>query len=139
MTKTTFRFVRPRTGFTSTELVVACSLLVVVMSVIGPVAVRTGRLWQDSRHQQLALVELSSEIERLTALDATARAAAMQSLSPSQSLALAAPNAAIEAETLSDDDGTRIVLTLNWNESDYPRSPVRLVGWLNPLPTEQTP
>ncbi len=114
-------------------------MLVVVMSVIGPVAVRTSRLWQDSRHQQLALIELESEIERLTALDPQARTEAMESLTPSPALKLAAPNAEIEAESLRDVDGTRIVLTLNWNESDYPRAPVQLVGWLDPLTQEATP
>ena len=135
---------RTRCGFTSTELVVASGLLVTVMSIMAPLAVRTSRLWQDSRRQQLALQELAGEIERLTALDSAARAEAMQSLSPSESLVNAAPNAEISAETVGDEEGTRIVLTLNWNELDYPRAPIRLVGWLDPLPpdplaAEQTP
>ncbi len=135
----TFPSDRSRSGFTSTELVVASGLLVTVMAIMAPLAVRTSRLWQDSRRQQLAVEELAGEIERLTALDSAARTEAMQSLSPSESLASAAPSAEIQAETVTDDEGTRIILTLNWNELDYPRAPIQLVGWLDPLPLEETP
>lgn len=130
---------RRRPGFTSTELVVASSLLVAVMAIMAPLAVRTARLWQESRHQQLAMEDLAGELERLTALDPAARTEAMQSISPSESIAVAAPNAEIKAETVRDEEGSRIILTLNWNESDYPRAPLRLVGWLDPLPLEATP
>lgn len=127
---------RKRCAFTSIEMVVASGLLVSVMAIMAPLAVRTSRLWQDSRRQQIALQELTTEIERLTALDSAARADAMQSLSPSESLISAAPNVVIKAETVVDNEGTRIVLTLDWNELDYPRAPMRLVGWLDPLPPD---
>lgn len=129
---------RTRKGFTSTELVVASSLLVAVMSIVSPLAVRTTRLWKDSRDQQLALSELTGEVERLTAMDALAREAAIESLQPSAALAKAAPLAKIQVETIHDDEGKRIVLTLDWNQPNLPRAPVRLVGWLDPLPLEAT-
>jgi Tfp pilus assembly protein PilV len=125
-----------RRGFTTTEIMVACSLLVGSMAIVGPLAARTTRLWQDSRHQQLALQELASELERLTALDSKDRTVAMESLTPSASLAAAAPNAEVVAEIVTDGDGTRMILTLHWNQSDQPRAPLRLVGWLAPLPPE---
>jgi Tfp pilus assembly protein FimT len=126
-------------GFTSTELVVASSLLVALMGVVGPLAVRNSRLWIESRHHQLALEELTGELERLTAMDSTARAKAIESLKPSGLLLNAAPDATIEAETLWDQDGERLVLTLRWNRGDHPRAPLRLVAWLDPLATEANP
>jgi hypothetical protein len=130
---------RTRTGFTSTELVVASSLLVAVMAVIGPLTVRNVRLLRDARHQQLALEELSSEMERLTALQGDARVQAIEDLAPSQWLAAAAPDVEIKGEMVDDTDGNRLILSLDWNQPNYPRAPVRLVGWLNPLPGEATP
>lgn len=128
-----------RFGFTSTEMVVACSLLTAAMAVVGPMAVRTTRLWKDSRHQQLALEELTGQLERLTAMEPRERAAAMGSLSPSDALLAAAPFAEIQGETIRDQDGTRIVLTLDWHTAGMPQSPLRLVGWLDPLTTEDAP
>ena len=128
-----------RQGFTSTELVVASSLLVGLMGVVGPLAVRSSRLWMESRHHQLALEELTGELERLTAMDSRARANAVESLEPSVLLLNAAPNAEIEAETLRDQDGERLALTLHWNRGDHPRAPLRLVAWLDPLATEASP
>jgi Tfp pilus assembly protein FimT len=128
-----------RQGFTSTELVVASSLMVAMMGVVSPLAVRNSRLWIESRHHQLALEELTGELERLTAMDSTARASAIESLEPSERLLDAAPNAKIEAETFEDRDGQRLVLTLRWNRGDHPRAPLRLVAWLDPLATEASP
>jgi hypothetical protein len=135
------RSVKPRLrwAFTSTELVVASSLLVALMGVVSPLAVRSTRLWIESRHHQLALEELTGELERLTAMDSLARANAIESLEPSGRLLDAAPSATIEAEMLQDQDGERLVLTLRWNRDDHPRAPLRLVAWLDPLATEVSP
>jgi Tfp pilus assembly protein FimT len=129
---------RIRSGFTSTELVVASSLLVALMSIMGPLAIRSARLWKDSRHQELALETLAGEIERLTAMNSDARTEAMESLTVSDLLSNAAPNATINAAIIQDEAGTRIELTLDWNQTDYPRAPLRLVGWLDPFPTEES-
>lgn len=128
-----------RFGFTSTELVVASSLLVAVMAVIGPLTVRNARMLQDARHQQIALEELSSEMERLTALQGNARMQAIDDLNPSPWLSRALPNAEIKGETVEDEDGKRLVLTLEWKDPNYPRAPLRLVGWLDPLQQEAAP
>ena len=72
-----------RRGYTMTDLVVAATLLVGIMSFVAPLAVRSGRLWQDSRHYRLALDELSNQLERLTSLDEGERDAALAELSVS--------------------------------------------------------
>lgn len=130
---------RSRSGFTSTELVVASSLMVATMAIVGPLAFRTSRLWQDTRHQQLAMEELSSELERLTALDSETRRQQIDSLTPSESLRLVAPDANLSAVIVDNDDGIQLVVSLDWNLRDAPRAPLQLVGWLDPLPQEETP
>lgn len=130
---------RTREAFTSVEVTVASTLLVVIMSTIGPLAIRTTRIWQDSRHQQLALEELTGQIERLIALSPSDRTEAMQTLTPSQALATAAPNAEIIGQTLQNSESTRIVLKLRWNQPNYPRADLTLVGWVDPLPQGETP
>ncbi len=123
-----------RCGFTITELIVAASLLVVVTSVVASLTVRSGRLWQDSRHYRLAIDELSNQLERLTSLDEARLATAIAELSPSQQVRDALPNPVLSAETLADEDGTRLVLHLAWDRLGK-SVPVTLVGWVDPLPS----
>jgi hypothetical protein len=130
---------RPRQAFTSTELIVASTLMVATMGIIGPLAVRAARLWQSSRHQQVAIEALSDELERLTAMESDVRSEAIQNLIPSEALRLAAPDALLTAEVMKDSDGTRLVVTLDWNQPDEFRPPLKLVGWLDPLPQEDAP
>jgi len=127
-----------RDGFTITELIVAATLLVVIMSVVASLTVRSGRLWQDSRHFPLAVDELSNQLERLTSLDEASRAEAITKLSPSIQMLDTLPNPVLTAETLADESGTRLVLHLAWDRLGK-SSPVTLVGWVDPLPTEAKP
>ena len=130
---------RSRSGFTSTELVVASSLMVATMAIIGPLAFRTSRLWKDTRDQQLAMQALSAELERLTALDPATRAQQIDNLTPSESLRLVAPDANLSAAIVENDDGVQLVVSLDWNQPNAPRAPLKLVGWLDTLPQEETP
>jgi hypothetical protein len=136
MFSTSFHFNRSRPAFTSTELIVASTLMVATMGIIGPLAVRTARLWQSSRHQQVAIEALSDELERLTALEPEARSEAIRNLSPSEALKLAAPDARLTAAVIQDSEGTQLVVTLDWNQPNELRAPLKLVGWLDPLPQE---
>jgi len=124
-----------RGGFTITELIVAATLLVVIMSVVASLTVRSGRLWQDSRHYRLAVDELSNQLERLISLDEASRAEEITKLSPSTQMLDTLPNPVLTAETLADESGTRLVLHLTWDRLGK-SSPVTLVGWVDPLPTE---
>jgi hypothetical protein len=128
------RFKHPRRNASSlTELVVAATLTVTVMSIIASLTVRCGRLWQDTRHQQLVMDELSNQLERLSSLPADQRDRALTQLAPSQHLRSALPSAEITAETIRDDHGVRLVLSLNWDRPGNPL-PVTFVGWIDPLP-----
>ncbi|QDT00792.1 type IV pilus modification PilV family protein [Adhaeretor mobilis] len=122
-----------RAGFTLTELLVAATLLVVALSVVGSLTVRTGRLWQDSRHYRLALDELSNQLDRLTTLDQANLATAIQEIKPSEQIEAALPNPKLSVELLSDEYGTRLLMQLAWDRLGK-SSPVSLVGWVDPLP-----
>lgn len=122
-----------RCGTTMTELVVAATLMVSTMAIVAPLTVRTGRLWQDIRHHQLAMDELSSELERLVSLTSEQREQAIADLVPTDDLQASLPSPTLSAETIRDADGTRLRLSMNWTRAGKPK-PVTLVGWLDSLP-----
>jgi type II secretory pathway pseudopilin PulG len=124
-----------RNAFTLTELVVAAALMVSVMAVIAPLTVHSARLLQDTRHQQLVMDELSNELERLTMLAPDERDKAIAELVPSEHVRWMLPSAEITAETVRDEDGVRLVLSLNWDRPGRPR-PITFVGWLDSSPSE---
>ena len=124
-----------RNGTTLTEMVVAATLMVSTMGIVAPLTVRTGRLWQDSRRQQLVMDELCNELERLTALPAEQRERAIANLTPSDYLQTSLPSATLTAETIRDGDGTRLLLSMNWDRNGKPK-PVTLVGWLDSMPSQ---
>ena len=126
-----------RRGLMVTELIVAATLLVVIMSVVGALTVRCGRLWQDSRHYRLAIDELTNQLERLTALNEADLAGAIAELSPSQQIRSALPSPFLSAERLADENGSRLVLQLTWDRLGK-KTPVTLVGWIDPLPPTTT-
>lgn len=115
-------------GFTATELLVAASLLVVGMGTLSPLAIRCNRLWQDTRTQQLASEEMANQLERLTALSPDDRQQAMEEITLPTHLQELLPTAALSVESVTDQDGERLVLSLQMN----PRSrPLVLVGWID--------
>ena len=124
-----------RRAFMMTELVVAATLLVTAMTVVMPLIVNVGRMWQDTRHHRLAIEELTNHLEYLSALGPAERSAAIDMLQPSPHIraTLSQPN--LSAETVADDNGTRLVLSLNWEQPGH-NSPVTLVGWIEPPTTE---
>ena len=123
----------PRCGFAMPELLVAATLLVAAMSLVAPLAVRSGRLWQDTRHYHLAVDQLANQLEYLTSLDEPSRAAAMTNLDVSPQLQAVLPRPELSAETVRDEFGTRLVLHLVWDRPGRD-SPVTLVGWIDPMP-----
>ena len=126
---------RPRTrrGMSMTELVVSATLLVTSLAVVTPLAVRAGRAWQDSRHYRLAMDEVSNQLDRLTLLDESRLTAALESLEPSPHILSVLPRAALSAERVNDEDGSRIILSLRW-ERVAQAPAVALVGWMEPPP-----
>ena len=128
------RTTNKRNGTTLTEMIVAATLMASTMAIVAPLTVRTGRLWQDSRRHQLVMDELSNELERLTTLTPPQRERAIAELAPPDHLQASLPSATLTAETICDADGTRLLLSMNWDRPGKPK-PVTLVGWLDPMPS----
>ncbi len=129
------RYRTQRTGFSLTELVVCASLLVTVMSFVTSIVIRVDRLWQDTRHQKIALDELSNHLEHLTTLDENEVHASLDRLEISEATRSSLPNATLEGEMVREAGSTQIVLTLSFGEvqsAGPPRHhPLSLTGFLS--------
>lgn len=121
-----------RGGSTVTELVVCAAILTSAMGVITPLLFQSGRLWQDTRRYQMAMDELSAQLDRLIHLDSNRRQQAIENLQPSEHIKLALPAATMNAEIVRDESGTRLKVHLNWDRPGDP-APISLVGWLDPM------
>jgi len=119
------------------DLIVAAILTMALIGTLTTCTIRSSRLMMETRHQQLALDELSNQLERLLSLNEKERRKALSELVPSDDVASALPEASLVAETIDDQQGTRILLSLNWNHG-VPSTPVRLVGWTQPRTAEST-
>lgn len=104
-----------------------------LVNAVPQLIVRTGRLWQDIRHEQLAMDELSNQIDRLTALERPQRAAALAELVPSKPAQRALPNVKLQAQTVKDQAGTRLVVSIHWDRK-IESKPLALVGWIDAAP-----
>lgn len=131
------RAVKRRSGLMVTELIVAATLLVVIVTVVGSLTVRCGRLWQDTRHYRLAIDELSNHLEHLTTLDEDELEVAIAELAPSPQIRSVLPNPVLAAEAVADENGNRLVLQLTWDRLGK-KTPVKLVGWINAMPSSAT-
>ena len=75
-----------RRGLLMTELIVAAVLLITSLSLLTTLSIRTGKLWQDSRHYALAVDELTNQLERLTSLDVAGLDEQLLKLTPSPAI-----------------------------------------------------
>ncbi len=118
-------------GLCMTELLVAATLLIGALGLIGPLAVRSARLQQETRHYQAALLEVSNQLERLTALAQKERTEALAELTLSPTARDALPNPQLSAETIDDSEGMRLALEIQWDRPGRAK-PLRLVAWIKP-------
>ncbi len=121
-----------------TEVLIAATLVVSTIGLFAPMSVRIGRVWQSTRQYRLAFNELANQMELLTSLGVARCEAALPSLTLSSQIADALPGSKLNGEMVSDEDGTRLILSLNWDRG--PKSePLSLVGWIDlaPNPKEQ--
>jgi hypothetical protein len=123
---------RPGLGTSSLETLVALTLLTTALAFATPLAVRHGRLLTAQRDYRLALDELTNQLERLTALSAEERAAALERLTPSEFAAAHLRGAAFQADLHPADSGQFLTLKLSWDEPQRSAAPVQLTGWCPP-------
>lgn len=121
---------KKRLGLSLIELVAAGTLVISGLTIIGKLSVASGRVWQQTRHEQVALEELSNQLERLLALPPPQRVEAISQLAPSAFAADMLPGANITVRQVEDADGERLELQIDWDRP-VPSRPLRLVGWVD--------
>lgn len=129
---------KSRRGVSVTEVLIAATLVVSTIGLFAPMSVRIGRVWQSTRQYRLAFNELANQMELLTSLGVARCEAALPSLTLSSQIAEALPGSQLNGEMVSDEDGTRLILSLNWDRGSQ-SEPLSLVGWIDvrPNPKEQ--
>lgn len=120
-----------RGGFTMLELLVSAILLIALISIVVPLTVRAGRIWQDARNYRLAVNELSNQLEDLTLLSDQDRQQALENWKPSPELLDVLPEAKLTGETIDDSDGKRVKLTLAWQRA-VGTQPLSMIAWVHP-------
>src|SRR5688572_29737149 len=103
-----------RRGVITFELLVAAGLLVCMIGVLAPLTARLGRMMNDGRHFRIALSELSNRLDVLTTYDRERLLEELEKLAPSEEVRHALPNAQLDGEVKSDADGSRLILTIDW-------------------------
>lgn len=130
---------RGRHAFTLLEVLVAATLFASGLALFAKLAVHHGRMWQQTRHERLAIEELTNQLDRLVALAPGPRATALERLDPSPAVAEVLVDAWLQVEAIDDADGNRLVLSIDWKRG-YPAEPLTLVGWVESAPvSEATP
>ncbi len=121
---------RRRHGGTIADLLVAATLLGMLITTLMTLTVQSGRLRQQTRQQQLALDELTNQLQRLLALDEDKRTSSLENLESSEEIKSTLPPFILHAEEIDDEEGKWMQLTLTWQP---PRNspPVSLVGWID--------
>lgn len=112
---------------------VAATLVVAMLSVAAPMVVRTARIWKQTQHVQLAMDELSTQMDRLIAMPAEIREVAIEEIAVSPEVSGVLNSAKLMASRVNDDDGDRIELAINWQRVGNP-PPVRLTAWIGSVP-----
>ncbi len=119
-----------RHGGTIADLLVAATLLGMLITTLMTLTVQSGRLRQQTRQQQLALDELTNQLQRLLTLDEDKRTSSLEKLESSEEIKSSLPPFTLHAEEFDDKQGKWMQLTLTWHP---PRNspPVSLVGWID--------
>jgi len=123
-------FTRHRRAASLLEILVSFTLLATVLSVATPLVLRHNRLLTAHREYQMALDELSNQLERLTALPAAELPAALEKLAPSDLTATHLQGAKLTGELTPADQGQRLTLHLVWDEPQRRSAPVSLAAWI---------
>ncbi|GAA5510368.1 hypothetical protein [Novipirellula caenicola] len=120
---------RRRSGATLFELMVTATLVVSGVGMVAPLTVRCGRLWQQTRHRQMALDELNNHMERLIALPTEELEKQAEAVTVSDAARTLLPEAVMEAEIVRSNNETQLHLSIDWKRVGDP-DPLTLVGWI---------
>lgn len=128
-----------RRGASMLEVLVSFTLLSAVLAVATPLVVRHSRLLAAHRDYQLALDEVSNQLERLKALPPADLPQAVEQLAPSEFAAAYLKGAELTGELEMADRGQRLTLRLTWDEPQRKSAPVSLAAWIYRPCMEESP
>ena len=116
-------------GFTNIEVLVSSALVLAAIGTLTSLVPRLGNVWRVSRNDQLATHELANQLEVLTAIPEPQLRQALESLQVSSELMNSLPNALLRHKLLDDENGRRIVLSIEWDRVADAK-PISMVAWL---------
>ena len=118
-----------RDGYLMTEMVVAAMVLVAVISVATQLASSCYRVRMDARQYQVAVEELSNQLDRLVHVTPDQLEGVINQLEASETLSEALHEPLLSGELIDDDNGRRVVLSLSWSRPGG-SPPMTMVRWL---------
>ena len=121
---------RHRRATTLTEMIVAFVLTTSLLSMAVPMVVRNIRLQVSSRHERVALEELSNQLDRLTSASTGSLRQELMELEPSEFAESTLPSPSLQGTVQEDEGGLRISLELTWEETGRDQAPLRLTTWV---------
>lgn len=124
---------KSRWGFTLVELLAAMVVLTTVIGLVTGLSVRISRVWKDIGHCQIAVAELSNQLDRLTRLEPQQAEEAILALQPSEHCRRTLANPQLAGQLAATDIGLQITLQLNWDRYS-PGKPIQLAGWIAGIP-----
>lgn len=123
---------KPHRGFTMTEVLVACGILTVILSLMTSMAYRNHRVWTQLHDRQIAQDELFAigiQIQRTAAGDGSDWSEITLSSHAQSRL----EQAELSTRRIRDEAGDRIEISLDWKRIGDP-PPIRYLVWVDPVP-----
>ena len=123
-----------RRGGTLVEFVVACSLLASLMLLLVPSAIRIGRVQRMSRHDRIAMDEVTNQLDRLSQLPLSDIEQELDTLTPSDFASAGLPNPKLRGTLDEAAEGYRLALHISWDSPGRNTAPLSMAIWLFPVP-----
>lgn len=125
------KFTRPRnrTGMSLIELVLACAVMVTIMSLVTTLCFRISLIWKDVGQHRVAAAELSNQLERLTKLKLEELTTKLESLETSEYCQRTLRSPIISGELSETEVGVQVDLKLNWQRR-HAGVPMEMTGWI---------
>lgn len=117
------------------ELIIAAALLITIMTISGRLITSSQRAWQQTRYERLANEELCNHIDVLRTFPREELDARLLELKLSDWISQILPNPQLAGETIQDELGERVRLTIRW-ETPSGNAHRDLIAWLNPPNSE---
>ncbi|MFK7765727.1 MAG: hypothetical protein AB8B55_00695 [Mariniblastus sp.] len=124
-----FKRQRSSDGFTMSEIMVTCVLMITSMSFVTMMCVQANQIWKDIGHRRVAICELNNNLEVLTQMNSEDATSEVGLLKVSPECLATLSEAVISGSVVADNLGTRIELEIDWKRR-FPGAPVKMSGWI---------